>query len=112
MKGDHNLTMCTSAAHVLKIGCNETDTTYLNEKILRFWDLDEIGIANKELSVYEKFKNNITLQEGRYSVRLPIKEYHPVLPDNYDLSLKRLHSLKMRLEKDEMLLRSNFLGSN
>ena len=112
MKGDHNLTMCTSAAHVLKIGCNETDTTYLNEKILRFWDLDEIGIANKELSVYEKFKNNITLQEGRYSVRLPIKEYHPVLPDNYNLSLKRLHSLKMRLEKDEMLLRSNFLRSN
>ena len=96
--------MCTSAAHVLKIGCNETETTNLNDKILRFWDLDEIGIANKELSVYEKFKNNITLQEGRYSVRLPIKEYHPVLPDNYDLSLKRLHSLKMRLEKDEMLL--------
>ena len=96
--------MCTSAAHVLKIGCNETETTNLNDKVLRFWNLDEIGIANKELSVHEKFKNNITLQEGRYSVRLPIKEYYPVLPDNYDLSLKRLHSLKMRLEKDEMLL--------
>ena len=96
--------MCTSAAHVLKIGCNETETTNLNDKILRFWNLDEIGIANKELSVYEKFKNNITLQEGRYSVRLPIKEYHPVLPDNYDLSLKQLHSSKMRLAKDEMLL--------
>ena len=103
--------MCTSAAHVLKIGCNETETTDLNDKIHRFWDLDEIGISNQELSVYEKFKNNITLQEGRYSVRLPIKEYHPVLPDNYpilpdnyDLSLKRLQSLKMRLAKDEMLL--------
>ena len=76
----------------------------MNDKVLRFWNLDEIGIANKELSVHEKFKNNITLQEGRYSVRLPIKEYHPVLSDNYDLSLKRLHSLKMRLAKDEMLL--------
>ena len=76
----------------------------MNDKIHRFWDLDEIGIANKELSVYKKFKNNITLQEGRYSVRLPIKEYHPVLSDNYDLSLKKLHSLKMRLAKDEMFL--------
>ena len=54
--------------------------------------------------MYKKFKNNITLQEGRYSVRLPIKEYHPVLSDNYDLSLKKLHSLKMRLAKDEMFL--------
>ena len=111
VKGDHNLTVCTSAAHVLKIGCNETETAYLNNKIQIFWDLDEIGISNKELSVYEKFKNNITLLEGRYSVRLPIKEYHPVLPDNYpilpdnyDLSLKLLQSLKMRLAKDEMLL--------
>ena len=78
----------------------------MNDKIHRFWDLDEIGIANKELSVYKKFKNNITLQEGRYSVRLPIREYHPVLSDNYDLSLKKLHSLalKMRLAKDEMFL--------
>ena len=94
--------MCTSAAHVLKIACNETETTNLNDKTHRFWDLDEIGISNKELSAYEKFKNNIKLQEGSYSVRLPIKEYHPV---NYDLSLKRLQSLKMRLAKDEMLLK-------
>ena len=90
------VTVCTSAAHVLKIGCNETETKNLNHKIHRFWDLDKIGIFNKELSVYEKFKNNITLQEGRYSVRLPIKEYDPVLLEDYDLSLKRLQSLKIR----------------
>ena len=48
VKGDHNLTVCTSADHVLKIGCNETETTNLNDKIHRFWDLDEIGVANKE----------------------------------------------------------------
>ena len=99
-KGDHNLTVCTSAAHILKISCNETETANLNDKIHRFWDLDEISTSSKELSVYEKFKN-ITLQEGRYSVGLPIKEDHPVLPDNYNLSLKQLQSLKMRLEKDE-----------
>ena len=47
VKGDHNLTVCTSAAHVLKIGCNEIETTDLNDNIHRFWDLDEIGICNK-----------------------------------------------------------------
>ena len=98
------VTVCTSAAHVLKIGCNETETTNSNDKIHRFWDLHNIGIFNKESSGYEKFKTNITLQEGRYSVRLPIKKYHPVLPDNYDLSLKRLQLLKIRQAKDKMLL--------
>ena len=48
VKGDHNLTVCTSAAYVLNIGCNETETTNLNDKIHKFWDLDEIGIANND----------------------------------------------------------------
>ena len=72
----------TKGAHVLKIGCNETETTNLNDKIHRFWD--QIGIFNKELSVNQKSKNNITLQNGCYS-------------------LKQLQSLKIRLAKDEML---------
>ena len=81
-KGDLDLTVCTFTAHVLKIGCNETETTNLNDKIHRFWD--QIGIFNKELSVNQKSKNNITLQNGCYS-------------------LKQLQSLKIRLAKDEML---------
>ena len=44
-KGDLDLTVCTFTAHVLKIGCNETETTNLNDKIHRFWD--QIGISNK-----------------------------------------------------------------
>ena len=77
----------------------------LNNEIHRFWSLDEIGIAEKESSVYDKFRNDIKIQDERYSVKLPIKEYHPVLPDNYDLSLKRLQALKLRLANDEILLR-------
>ena len=35
-----------------------------------------------------------------------MKENHPLLSDNYNVSLKRLDKLKMRLEKNEHLLKS------
>ena len=35
-----------------------------------------------------------------------MKENHSSLPDNYNVSLKRLDKLKMRLDKKENLLRS------
>ena len=54
-----------------------------------------------KLSVYETFKNNIKLQEECYSVKLSIKQYPPILPDNYSLSLKRFQSSKGRLTKYE-----------
>ena len=105
VNGNHNSPVCTSTAHVLKISCNEKEMLKLNENIHRFWNLDEIGITENELSVYDKFKNDIKLVDQRYSVKLPIKEYHPMLPDNYSLSLKRLQSLRSRLADDEILLR-------
>ena len=36
-----------------------------------------------------------------------MKENHPLLPDNCNVSLKRLDKLKMRLEKNEHLLMSH-----
>ena len=42
-------------------------------------------------------------EKERYSVNLPVKEYHPVLLDNYSLSLRRLQSLKCRLSNDKSL---------
>ena len=105
VNGNHNSTVCTSTVHVLKISCNENEMLKLNENIHRFWNLDEIEITENELSVYDKFKNDIKLVDQRYSVKLRIKEYHPMLPDNYSLSLKRLQSLRIRLANDEVLLR-------
>ena len=55
-----------SVAHVLKISCNEISS--LNDKIHRFWDLDVI-------LAYDKFKNNIASERGRYSVNYPFKVY-------------------------------------
>lgn len=43
--------------------------------------------------------------EGRYEVELLWKESHPSLPDNYNLSLKRLHGVSRRLNQDPDVLR-------
>ena len=41
--------------------------------------------------------------DGHYSVRLPWREHHDVLPDNYELSANRLSSTLTRLRKDQPL---------
>ena len=94
----------TTMSHVLKISCRENHN-YLNKEINRFKNLDAIGISPNESTVYERFENNIKFKDNRYSVNLPIKDYHPLLPDNYELSLKRLYQLRERLAKGEMILK-------
>ena len=77
----------------------------LNENISKFWDLDAVGIKDNEISIHEKFKDGIKFENNRYSVKLPVKEFHPILPDNYLLSLKRLNKLKERLDGNRELLK-------
>ena len=48
-----------------------------------------------------KFDNNC------YSVKLPMKEYHLQVPDNYELTWKLLYHLRERLANDEVILKSN-----
>ena len=94
----------TTMSHVLQISCQENHN-HLNKKVNRFWNLAVIGISPNESSVYEKFENNIKFKDNRYSVNLPIKDYDPLLPDNYELSLKRLYKLQERSAKDEIILK-------
>ena len=98
---ESNVNLITS--HTLKIVSEKHADLLLKEQLHKFWDLDTIGIAEKEISVYEEFNNNILFEEGRYTVKLPFKESHPVLPDNFELSKKRLLRLKTRLDKNEDL---------
>ena len=88
----------------MRISCENNDENVLN-KLHKFWDLDSIGIKENESSVYEKFEEEIEFIDNRYVVKLPVKENHPPLPDNYLLSKKRLEHLKSKLEKDESLLK-------
>ena len=53
----------------------------------------------------EEFSENISFEEGRYSVKLLWKESDPKLPSNYSTSLRRLKSQVARLEKEPEVLR-------
>ena len=90
--------LCELLAKIMKI--------INNFSLNKFWNLDSIGIKDNEQSVYENFESDIKIENQRYVVKLPVKENHPLLPDNCNVSLKRLDKLKMRLEKNEHLLKS------
>ena len=104
VKNDSSVnTIITS--HVMKIEANISADDKLSHEINRFWSLDEIGIAPDENSVYQKFKEEIDFRQGRYVVKLPLKEYRPIIPENKDLSKKRLIKQTERLKKDKHLLK-------
>ena len=96
-QGDSTVNL--TETHVLKISNSVIEErNSLEREIKHFWDLETLGIKYDEPTVYEKFT------EERYEVKLPFKEGHPFLPDNYQLSKTRLESLLRRLKlKQEVL---------
>ena len=82
---------------VLRVAVESKEKHPLSEKIERFWDWDTLRILEKERSVNEKFLDYISFHDNRYEVRLPFKEDHPMIEDNYELCKKRLSQLKKQL---------------
>ncbi|XP_044165250.1 uncharacterized protein LOC122949186 [Acropora millepora] len=91
--------------HVLKTATKPVDITNesLDGSLRRFWDLETLGIRPR--SVYEEFEESITFKTDRYEVHLPWKRPHPILPDNYELSMRRLCNLLKRLNQDPEVLK-------
>ena len=75
----------------------------LTEQVSRLWDIESIGIRDVQ-DVHKSFIENVSFQNGRYSVSLPFKEYAQHIADNYNLSLARLNSLVKRLHKEPEVL--------
>ena len=98
MGGGHQQSVHLIATHVMKVECSVIDP--LTEQVPRFWDMDSIGIKEKEPSVYETFVKNIKHDGTHYEVNLPWKPSHPMLPDNFTISLGRLQSLTKRLQNN------------
>jgi hypothetical protein len=90
---------------VVKIAGNYQKKPAAEELLHQLWDIESIGIRDKE-TVHESFLKNVTFEYGRYSVSLPLKEQHELLPDNYDLSLARLNTLVKRLRKTNQSFKS------
>ena len=85
--------------HVLRTDTKRLETVSLEEQLRSFWELESLGIQQEEKTLYNDFTSNIAFSQGRYQVTLPWKEFHEVLPDHYQLSLKRLHGLMRRLRQ-------------
>ena len=78
---------------------NET----LDGTLKTFWELESLGI--KPRTLYEEFQEQISFTNERYEVNLPCKRLHPLLPDNYQLSRKRLENRLERLRHEPEDLR-------
>ena len=57
----------------------------------KLWSFEGLGIIEED-KVHQKFLSNISFTGSRYSVKLPWKESHDKLPDNYANSLGRMRS--------------------
>ena len=104
------------STHVLRVAAEfpSVENEKQPEELLhRLWDLESIGITDKE-TVHESFERNVSFEKGRYHVKLPLKEKHDILPDNYDLSLARLDSQVKHLRQEPSLFEdtTRYLKSN
>ena len=86
------------------VGRDMLQANSLNKEVSKLWDLESLGISQTE-EVYEEFVDSISFNGSRYLVKLPWKEGHPVLPDNYKLSSSRLNSQLRKLRKEPEVLK-------
>ena len=91
--------------HTLKCASEEVEckNDALVQELKKFWDLETLGIQPQ--CVYEEFVESIKCKDNYYEVNLPWKPDHAELPDNYDLSKKRLHGLLKRLRNEPEVLK-------
>ncbi|XP_065195785.1 uncharacterized protein LOC135827185 [Sycon ciliatum] len=77
----------------------------LVQLLQKFWQLESIGILPNEPDTLQLFQQTIRYDGQRYMVRLPWREDHRALPDNYSLSEKRLQSTLKKLQKSPEILK-------
>ena len=90
--------------HTLCVESCGQDTKSLNDRLNSFWELESFGISGVDHSVHDKFRSSVNFVDGRYKLRLPWRELHQTLPNNYSLCRKRLHGLLKRLRHDPDIL--------
>ena len=95
----HNLVV-----HTLHIGAPTPEMQTLDDTMKSFWELESFGIPSTDRSLYDELQDTIVFHDGRYEVQLPWKTPKRDLPNNYDLSLKRLNGLLRRLKHEPDVL--------
>ena len=99
-----------TTTHLLRVECqsqvvgNSIADKVLDRKVNELFELETLGITEVD-SVEETFTKDIQFEQGHYKIKLPWREHHDILPDNYQLSVGRLNSTLKRLRKDPSLLK-------
>ena len=93
----HANTVNLTAIHVLKGESRVINNDDLTSELKKFWDYESFGVHDDNATLYDKFVSEVEFVEGRYQVRLPFKEDHDLLPDNFSLCKSRLVSLLRHL---------------
>lgn len=101
MKCKSNDDVVSTQVNLITSVCDQT----FEGEVHKLWDLETLGINPLKDEVHEEFREGISFDRSRYSVKLPSKEGHPELPTNYSTSLRRLKSQVARLEKEPEVLR-------
>ena len=83
----------------------------LNKNLQLFWAEKSMSIPSSDsditTDVNKHFRGELKfdMKESRYEVKLPFKEEHDLLPDNYTHCVQRLDGLKKKLAKGPELLK-------
>ena len=106
-----NMNLNITSTHFMKIESSTVEELHppnLDFDVSKFWDYESLGIKSEEPPIYESFLKNLEFVQQKYQVSLPFEENHPLIPDNYSLSLQRFHSLIKRLKsKPDILTQYN-----
>ena len=102
--GTKNHVINTNVTNVLRVFA--TDRYNCENDVCKFWDLETLGISEKESSCYDNYLNSFKKNSnGRYEVELPSKENHLVIHDHFILCKKCLCNTFNRLKRDRELLK-------
>ncbi|RVE43851.1 hypothetical protein evm_011519 [Chilo suppressalis] len=91
---------------IIPVQCNFTQTLEIGEQLRKFWEIEEISHNNNlythEDKVCEKLFIDTTkrLKDGRFSVRIPLKESTTELGNSYEVAKNRFLSLERKLERN------------
>ena len=73
------------------------------KELSKFWEVESVH-DRESASVDKQFQSDIAFVSNNYGnsyeVKMPFKEQHPLLPDNYDVAKSRLNSLLKKLRAD------------
>ena len=94
---------CASVSQVNFVA-QRSDIESLERNVQKLWSFEALGINERD-KVHEEFLDSIKFTGNRYSVKLPWKEGHERLPDNYANSLGRMKSQLKRLKREPELLK-------